>query len=115
MKIHASPRDIVDRHLRSYNAHDIDAYCALYAADAVISTLTDGKEVARGTDMIRRLYAQAFKQKPDLNYSIRSRIELGAFVIDYELLSGAEDTALEVVAIYEVRESLIRTVRFLWP
>jgi hypothetical protein len=108
------PRDIVDRQLRAYNARDIHAYCSLFAPDAVISNLNDQKEIARGLDAIFATYANRFSSCPNLHCKIKSRIEMGAFVIDHEQVTGlVEDRLVEVIAIYEVRDSLIQTVRFI--
>jgi hypothetical protein len=115
MNQNASPRDIVDRQMRAYNARDIDAYCALYASDAVISTLNDGTEYARGIDAIRRYYTTRFSNSPSLHYDIKTRIELGNFVIDHERVTGIGEGTLEVIAIYEVRDSLIRSLRAIRP
>jgi hypothetical protein len=112
MRENASPREIVDRQMAAYNARDIDAYCALYAPDAVISDVNDGKVRSRGMEEIRRNYTTRFNNSPNLHYDIKARMELGAYVIDHELVTGIGDEPLEVIAIYEVRDSLIQTVRF---
>jgi hypothetical protein len=109
----ASAGAVVDRQLLAYNARDIDAYCALFAEDAVISRIDTGEDIARGRAAIREHYTSRFAS-PGLQCSIQGRIALGAFVIDHERVVGIGTTPLEVVAIYEVRDSMIRTVRFIW-
>lgn len=108
------PREIVDRQLRAYNARDLEAYCALFACDAVISRLNDGEEIARGMDAIRAYYTARFKG-PGLHCRIKARIELEPFVIDHEQVTGITGGLLEVVAIYEVRDALIQSLRIIWP
>lgn len=111
----ATPREIVDRQLHAYNARDVEAYCALFAPDAVLFKLNTGQELARGIDGIRAYYTTRFAN-PRLHCEIARRIELGDFVIDHEIVTGVtESGVLEVVAIYEVRDSLIQTVRLIWP
>lgn len=108
-----SPRELVDRQLRAYNARDIDVYASLFATHAVISNLSDGKEIGRGIDAIRKTYAARFKDAPHLHCTITARLELGAFVIDQERVTGLTEDVLEVIAIYEVRDALIHSVRFI--
>lgn len=114
MNQHASPSEIVDLQLIAYNAHDIDAYCKLFAETAILFRLDGDREVARGVDAIRAFYSVRF-QNTKLHCKIIQRMELGNFVIDREHVVGVVDGLLEVVAIYEVRDSLIQTVRFIWP
>ena len=109
----ASPAEIVDRQMRAYNARDIDAYCALYASDAVITTLNCSTEHARGSAAIRTYYTNRFNNSPNLHCNVTSRIELGSFVVDRESVVGILDGVLEIIAIYEVRDSQIRSVRFI--
>lgn len=110
----ARPREIVDRQLRAYNARDIEAYCALFASHAVISRLNDGAEIARGQGAIRTYYTERFKE-PSLHCQIKARIELDHFVIDHEQVAGISGGLLEVIAIYEVRDALIQSLRIVWP
>jgi hypothetical protein len=114
MHEHLAARELVDRQLRAYNARDIDSYCALFAQEAVISRLDTGEELARGIDEIRAYYTGRFLN-PQLACRIKVRTELGDFVVDHEQVTGIDPGLLEVIAIYEVRNSLIRTVRFIWP
>jgi hypothetical protein len=106
------PREIVDRQLRAYNAHDIEEFCSLYAQDAIICKLNRDQARIRGIDAIRAAYGERFKN-PALHGEIKSRIEVGNFVIDHERVVGLADDPLEAIAIYEVQDSLIRSVRFI--
>ncbi len=114
MNHNAPPREIVDRQVLAYNARDIDAFCALFGSNAVISRLNVDQENIRGIDSIRTYYAARFKN-PRLHCETKARMELGNFVIDHEQATGVGEGLLEVIAIYEVRDSRIQTVRFIWP
>ena len=114
MNMAASPGDIVDRQLAAYNARDIDAYCSLFAPDAVICTINTGQELARGIEAIRAYYVERFRSS-HLVCHIKTRVALAEFVVDHEQVRGVGAGVLEVIAIYEVRDSLIQAVRFLWP
>lgn len=109
----ATPREIVDQQLVAYNARDLDAYCALFAADAVLQVLND-RELARGSDAIRSYYRTRFGN-PKLHCTVVARTTLGDYVIDHEQVVGITEGTLEVVAIYQVRDGLIRSVNFIWP
>lgn len=113
MSEHLSPCEIVDRQLTAYNTRDIDAYCALFSAGAVLSKLNTGEELARGIEAIRAYYTIRFKN-PLLNCKIKCRTALGDFVIDHEYVVGVGERPLEVIALYEVRQSLIQSVRLIW-
>lgn len=114
MAQHASPREIVDLQLAAYNQRDVDAYCALFAQDAVIYLLNHDQEIARGIDAIRQYYTVRFTN-PKLHCVVLSRMLLQDFVIDHESVVGVGEGTLEVIAIYEVRDSKIQTLRIVWP
>jgi hypothetical protein len=108
-----SPVEIVEHQLRAYNTHNIDAYCALFAHNAVLSKLNVEEKPVCGIDAIRARYTARFKN-PKLHCEINARIEFGNFVIDHERVIGLYEDPLEAIAIYEVRDSLIRSIRFIW-
>lgn len=110
---HPSPRTIVNQQLVAYNAHDIEAYMALFAADAVISDMQSGAEIARGADAIRALYTARFRDNPELRGEVFASTDLGDFAIDREQVLGLPTGPLHLIAIYEVREGLIRSLRFI--
>ncbi|MFY7960530.1 MAG: nuclear transport factor 2 family protein [Elsteraceae bacterium] len=108
-----TPRMIVDQQLVAYNAHDIDAYMALFAPDAVISELASGAEIVRGEAAIRSFYTARFSDNPELRCEVFSHTDLGDFAIDREQVLGLPNGPLQLIAIYEVREGLIRSLRFI--
>jgi len=110
---HPTPREVADRQLQAYNAHDIDAFSALFAEDAAVFDLASGAVRAEGREAIRALYSGLFSENPDLRCTVFQRIDLGDFAIDREELTGLASGPVQIVALYEVREGLIRTVRFI--
>ncbi|MDO9416415.1 nuclear transport factor 2 family protein [Pararhizobium sp.] len=106
-----SPRSLADRQLIAYNAHDLDGFCALFANDAVLSDLATGRVIASGMAAIRAFYAERFSN-PDLACTVHHKTELGDFAIDRETVTGLPGGPIDFIAIYEVRDGLIRTVRF---
>ncbi len=98
----------MQRQLDAYNARDLDALLAAYAADAQLfehpSTL-----LASGSDALRERFAVRF-QEPNLHATLVRRTVSGAFVIDHERVSRTFPEGpgeLEVVMIYEVRQNRI--------
>jgi hypothetical protein len=108
-----SPREIVNRQLAVYNAHDIEGYCALFAPEATIFDLVTGQSICNGPDEIRKVYAARFADNPKLHCVVHQRMEGADFAIDKETVSGLPAGELHIMAIYEVREGLIRSLRFI--
>jgi hypothetical protein len=104
-------REVADRQLIAYNAHDLDAFCALFAADAELSDLLTGQVVASGLDEIRQRYGERFAIG-DLRCEVHTRMDLGEVAIDRETVFGLPDGPVDMIAVYEVRAGLIRTIRF---
>lgn len=107
------PAAAVDRQVEAYNARDIEAFAACYAEDVVIVDAA-GAELTRGRAKLAEQYGRWFGRNPELHVEIVSRIEIGPFVIDAELVSGTPDGDNQAVAIYRVADDgLIDRVQFL--
>ena len=105
-----TPEDIVQRQLEAYNARDIEALLATYAADAQ-QFEHPGRLVASGHAQIRERRAVRFRE-PNLHAKLLQRAVMGNVVIDHEEVTRrfAEGPGkIELVAIYEVREGKIRS------
>jgi len=109
----SAPRELVDRQVQAYNERNIEAFCAFYAADAVLSNIGDGTELCRGSDAVRALYSNLFVNNPNLHCDIKGRMELESFVIDHERVTGISGKIIEALAIYEIHGALIQNVRFI--
>jgi len=108
-----SPAEAVDRQVDAYNARDVEAFAACYAEDLVIVDAS-GEELTRGRSQLREQYGRWFSRNPELHVEIVSRIEIGAFVVDAERVSGTPDDDIQAVAIYHVDDAgLIDRVQFL--
>jgi hypothetical protein len=107
----AMPTDsevVVQRQLDAYNARDLDALMATYAADAELFEHPE-KSLARGAAALRERFAARLLE-PNLHAALQRRITMGNFVIDHEVVTRtfAEGPGtLEVVMIYEVRAGRI--------
>lgn len=104
---------LVQRRLEAYNAHDVDAFLACYAPDAVFSTI-DGDVVMDGREAIERHHRALFAGNPGLRASLLDRISVGDHVIDEELVAGrADGRTLHVAVVYRIADGLISGVHLI--
>lgn len=104
--------DLVQAQLEAYNAQDLEAYCAFFADDVVVSDL-NGAVSTRGLDAYRTKYDGVFKQFPENKVELLNRMVCGSTVIDHEkvIRSPGGDT-FEVIAIYTLADGKIARVDF---
>ena len=107
-----TPRQIAIEQLEAYNKHDIDAFCALFSSNAILSDLPSGETLAEGIEAIKKMYQTRFSI-PDLSCRVHSSNDIGDFAIDRETIYGLPDGPVDVVAMYEVKNSLIQRVFFI--
>ena len=108
-----SAAEIVGRQLDAYNGRDLDAFMACWAADARILAWP-GTLLAEGAETIRERHGRRFAE-PHLHACLLSRIAIGELVVDHERVTRdhhGRAIEVEVIAIYEVRDGLIRTAWF---
>jgi 4-oxalocrotonate tautomerase len=100
---------VVDAQLRAYNARDIDAFMATFAAECVVFDLDTNSERHRGIEAVRARYAEQFRTSPDQKSLVVSRTVVGEYVSDLELITGTrgpDGTPLApytLLAVYRVR------------
>jgi hypothetical protein len=97
------PAALVQRQLDAYNARDVDALLATYAADARIFEHPD-KLLAAGHDALRARFTARLAE-PTLHARLLHRSVCGAVVIDHELVTRTFPEgpgSIELVMIYEV-------------
>jgi hypothetical protein len=107
-----TPREIADLQLVAYNTHDLEAFCALFAADAKLYNFGEDTPFISGIDEIRSMYADRFSN-PDLHCDVHKKLELGDIAIDKETVSGLPTGDMDIIALYEVKDSLIQSIRFI--
>lgn len=108
-----SPSDVVQAQLDAYNRKDIDALLDTYAPDAEQFTL-HGDRIAQGHGQFRQRFLARFEE-PDLHAELVSRVVVGNFVTDSEVIvRNFPDGVgmLEMLCIYEVVDGLIRRASF---
>jgi hypothetical protein len=112
-----TPEDVVQRQLVAYNARDVNAFAATYAADVAIVRLPEGSPGAfTGMERLLQVYGKAFRERADQAVKIEKRIVQGPFVVDQETFVHRWDPAQRRpagTAVYQVEDGLIRRVWFL--
>ena len=105
--------DVVDRQVRAYNAGDVDAFIACYAEGVVVEA-SDGAVAMSGREEMRERYSRLFASSPNLHAEIVTRIRVGSYVVDEELITGRASGDAHAVAIYRLDGAgLIDRVRLL--
>ena len=102
------PASVVQRQLEAYNARDIEALLAAYAADAEVFE-HPSKLLASGAAALRERFSARF-QEPNLHADLLSRMVMGNMVVDYEEVSRTFPEGpgkIRLIMIYEVREGKI--------
>jgi hypothetical protein len=103
-----SPEQVVQLQLEAYNEGDIDKFMFVFSEDIELWTLGETKPWAKGQDSVRTVYANLFKNSPNLHSDVITRSILGNKVIDYERITGRNGGDLiYLVMIYEVHEGKI--------
>ena len=104
---------IVQQQLDAYNAKNIDALLATYAADAHQYRL-HGELLAQGHAQMRARFLTRFAE-PDLHARLLSRLVMGNIVTDLELVTRNFPEGLgtlEMLCIYELADGVIHTASF---
>ena len=100
------------RMIELYNAQDADSYVALMTEDACEAGYR-GAVLREGKEGVREGLKAMWAQFPQNRAEILSRIRIGPWTIDEERVTGRDGPPLHAVAIYEVSDGRIRSVRFL--
>jgi hypothetical protein len=105
-----NPIEVVDAQLHAYNARDVRAFMSCYAFDVVIEDAV-GNLVMQGHDQVAAEYAQFFESHADLHADVVSRISIGDYVIDDEVIRGMGPEPVRAVVAYRARADAIDHVR----
>lgn len=105
---------VVQNQLVFYNNHDIEGFLSTYSSDIKAYYIDEDKPFLDGMDDLKKRYTERFTI-PNLHADIANRIVIGNYVIDNEHITGLKENAItNAVAIYEVKDDLIRKVWFLF-
>ena len=109
------PEVVVQRQLDAYNAKDLEAWLATYAAEAR-QYEHPGKLLASGRAEIRARTAPRFNE-PNLHAKLIKRTVMGSVVIDHEDVTRTFPEGpgqIELVCIYLVEQGLIQSASFVF-
>jgi hypothetical protein len=105
---------VVQRQVDAYNRRDLEGFLACYAEDAKLWGPPD-RLTESGIGALRERYRARFDGAPSLQATIRRRIVLDRFVVDWEHVAGVPEGAFDAIATYEVVDGRIANVWFLRP
>jgi hypothetical protein len=104
------PTSIVQRQLDAYNQRDLDAFMALFAAEACGYELGSPTPTMNGKAEIRARYQQLFANSPHLHSRVVTRVAIGRTVVDLESITGRNGSpdVVNLMVIYQVADGLIQ-------
>lgn len=105
--------DLVDAQVAAYRDRQLERFLGFYSADVTVRDL-DGNVLMSGVESMREQYGQLFRDSTNLSVDIPSRMEVGDYVIDEELITGFHlagfPTELHVIVVYRVQSGKISEV-----
>ena len=108
-----TPSEVAEAQLIAYNARDLDSFATCFHESVTAELLVSGQQLFKGMDELRAFYTKRFSN-PDLHAYVTHRIALGNVVIDHEEVTGMiPEKTVPVVAIYEIEDEKIKSVRFI--
>jgi hypothetical protein len=101
---------VVGREHAAYEAHDLEAFLAMYSPTALLQ-LADGP-VMRGRRSLREYYQPRF-EAGQCKTELIQRMTLGEWVVDQTIVHDSDQGPAPVIALYRVQDGLIVEVRLL--
>jgi hypothetical protein len=105
-----TPLSVVNKRTKAMADHNFPDFMSTYAENVEIFVYPD-KPLGKGKEHIRKLFAPMFEQG-DVEISVSLQLVSDSFVVS-ESITSFSDKSETTVAIYEVRNGLIQSVRFL--
>jgi hypothetical protein len=105
-----TPLNVVNRRTKAMSDHNFPAFMSTYADNVEIFVYPD-KPLGKGKEHIRNLFAPMF-ERGDIEVEVSQQLVSDSFVVSASITSFS-DKSETTVAIYEVRNGLIQSVRFL--
>ena len=104
-----TPLGIVNKRMDFYKQHNFKEFIKLYSPDVKVYTYPD-KLLGTGTDNITSIFKPKFIAK-SIQVEIISQMYNGNHVINHEIVSE-NGIKTKYISIYEVKDGLIKSVRF---
>ena len=108
-----APESVIQRQLDAYNAHDLEAWLATYAPDAV-QYQHPAQVLAQGHSQMRARMVERFAE-PDLHARLIHRMVMGQVVVDHEEITRNFPEGrgrVQMICVYEVRDGRIQAASF---
>ena len=107
--------DVVQRQVEAYNEHDLESFVASYSDVVEIFRMPSAAPAISGKRQLAEFYATQRFSIPDLKAEILDRIVSGNKVVDFERVHGLRADPVEMIAVYEIVDGLIRRIWFFPP
>ncbi len=101
-----TPEETVKANVEAYNAKDVAAFVATYAADAKFCKI-DGTVLLANRETIAAFHQKFFDGNPSAHCVITQHVAMGPFVVDHQQISLEGRPDMHVMLISEVRDGLI--------
>ncbi|WP_020400310.1 nuclear transport factor 2 family protein [Kordiimonas gwangyangensis] len=105
-----SPLDLVQGQFDAYNARDLERFLSFFSDDVRVVRPPSGEAVIEGKEAFGAFYRDQRFNKKGLRAELVNRIVMGNKIFDHELIHGVATEPIEMVAVFEVEDGLIRTV-----
>ncbi len=105
-----TPLSVVNKRTKALADHNFADFMSTYAENVEIFVYPD-KSLGKGKEHLRALFAPMFK-KGDVEVEVTRQLVSDSFVV-YESTTSFADKSESTLAIYEVKDGLIQSVRFL--
>jgi hypothetical protein len=108
------PHAPIDNALDAYNALDSIRFASYFCEDATVYE-HPGKIMLHNRAEIQLHYKKIFNEYPLNQAEVLNRIILGARVVDHErIIRHPEESPIDVVVLYELREMLIERMDIIY-
>ena len=104
-----SPLAVVNQRMTLYNQHRLDDFLSLYSPEIKVYTYPDTL-LGQGLDHMRNLFEAMFEEGM-VEVEVKHQIVSDSYVINEEVVTYDENET-RYVSIYEVRDGMIQSVRF---
>lgn len=105
-----TPLAVVKQRMHALNAHDLETFLSTYAEDVSIFVYPD-RQLGKGKSHLRKIFAPMIRNG-EVHVKIGTALTTDSYVV-VESTTSFGSIAEPSVAIYEVRDGLIQSVRFL--
>ena len=102
-------RELIDRYNQAWNAHDVEAICALHASDFVFENHTVGERAE--ADDAREHIAAIFRNTPDLSFRARRVYVRDGLVVNEWTATATRDgrkVEWDGIDVFPIEDGLIK-------